>query len=144
MKCPKCNTKNVEGAIFCKGCGLDLREAQAKAKDNKNIKSDISYREINEIEEALYEISVNLEKLYDNWNTFRNGTEGISNEEYKKQIITLQKENEGYKQLIEVQKKQLIEMKKQLGNVYVCPKCNKKYHEKVMFCSGCGTKMSEK
>jgi uncharacterized membrane protein YvbJ len=39
--CPKCGTKNIDEAVFCKNCGFNLQEAavQLKAEKEKSTKT---------------------------------------------------------------------------------------------------------
>ena len=53
----------------------------------------------------------------------------------------LEKENRILKEQTIKQQERIEELKKQLQGGIICPKCNKHYKEKVMFCSECGTKL---
>lgn len=140
MKCNKCGIENKEEALFCKGCGSSLSKKEQQINTNKsNIIQDMDacLAETSKMLDVLYEKFEFVKKEY-NSKLDVNANELIALRNRKEQ---LEKENRMLKEQTIKQQERIEELKKQLQSGVICPKCNKHYKEKVMFCSECGTKL---
>lgn len=140
MKCSKCGVENKEGALFCKGCGNDLSKNKVNSDNNKsNVlqNMDDCLAETSKMIDILYEKFEIVKKEY-NSKSDVNANEVIALRNRKEQ---LEIENKMLKEQTIKQQERIEDLKKQLQSEVICPKCNKHYKEKVMFCSECGTKL---
>lgn len=140
MKCSKCGVENKDGALFCKGCGSNLSKEE-KITNTKNVDilkdMDVCLAETSNMVDSLYEKFEIIKKEYNS----KSGIEANEMIALRNRKEQLEKENRMLKEQTIKQQERIEELKKQLQSGVTCPKCGKYYKEKVMFCSGCGTKL---
>lgn len=140
MRCSKCGVENKEGALFCKGCGSDLSKEE-KVVNVKN--ADV----LKDMEVCLTETSKMLNTIYEKFEIIKKEYNSKLDIDVNEMIVLknrkeqLEKENRMLKEQMIKQQERIEGLKKQLQSGVICPKCGKNYKEKVMFCSGCGTKL---